>query len=221
MPGITDLWLFILAGLLLNLTPGPDMALIMARSAQRGWPGGAAAALGVGAGCLVHIAAATLGLSAILATSAAAFTIVKLAGAAYLVWIGIGMLRSSFRATPIPHHLPDEVRATRAPEATDLHTIFLQGMLTNALNPKVALFFLAFLPQFIAADAPSKALAFVILGLIFNINGTIWNLGVARAAAQAASALEAGGAMRMWIERALGAMFVALGARLAALERGS
>jgi threonine/homoserine/homoserine lactone efflux protein len=212
MPGITDLWLFVAAGLLLNVSPGPDMALVMARSAQLGARAGAAAALGIGAGCLVHIAAAALGLSAILATSATAFTLVKLAGAAYLIWVGVAMLR---------HPAAPAAGGPVADASTSLGAVFVQGLLTNLLNPKVALFFLAFLPQFIAADAPSKAMAFVTLGLIFNLTGTAWNLGVAWFAARVSSALGAGSVLRTWIDRALGAMFVGLGVRLAVLERGT
>jgi threonine/homoserine/homoserine lactone efflux protein len=170
MTGIHDLGLFVVAGLLLNVTPGADTLYIVGRSTVQGWKAGAVAALGIGAGCLVHTLAAALGLSAILATSANAFAIVKWIGAAYLVWLGIAMLRSRPAAA-----LPD---ARPAPPVA-LSRIFVQGLLTNVLNPKVALFFLAFLPQFIAADAPDKALAFVLLGLVFDVNGTLWNLFVA------------------------------------------
>jgi len=210
MIGIDNLWLFVAAGLLLNVTPGPDFALVMGRSLQMGVRGGIAAALGVGAGALVHILAAALGLSAVLATSATAFTIVKLAGAAYLVWIGARMLLS--RAAP-----GREEAATPAPAT--LRAVFLQGMLTNVLNPKVALFFLAFLPQFIAPDAPSKTAAFITLGLIFNTTGTLWNLAVAWLAARMSAVLGAGTSLRIGLDRVLGAMFVALGARLAVLQR--
>jgi threonine/homoserine/homoserine lactone efflux protein len=210
MLGITDLWLFVAAGLLLNITPGPDMAYIMGRSAQGGTRAGAVAALGISAGCFVHIAAAALGLSAVLATSAEAFFILKLVGAAYLVWVGISLLRHA------------DAAAANGPERAEwisLRGIFLQGFLTNALNPKVALFFLAFLPQFIAADAPSKPLAFVVLGLTFVAVGTVVCLAIAWSAARASSVLGAGSAARIWMERALGGLFVLLGVRLAFLQR--
>lgn len=212
MLGITDLWLFVVAGLLLNITPGPDMAYIIGRSAQLGARAGVAAAFGISAGCFVHIAAAALGLSAILATSAEAFFILKLIGAAYLVWVGISLLR---------HAGASAVGATNGKEAISLRGIFLQGFFTNALNPKVALFFLAFLPQFILADAPSKALAFVVLGLIFCATGTIVCLLIAWLAARASGALNAGSTARVWMERALGGLFVALGLRLAFLQRST
>jgi threonine/homoserine/homoserine lactone efflux protein len=140
--GVHDLPLFILAGLLLNITPGADLALIGARSAGHGFRSGAAAALGVGAGCFVHVAAAALGLSALIAGSATAFSLLRWLGAAYLVWLGIGLLRGSGTAAGASAPSPS-MSAWRS---------FVQGFLTNALNPKVALFFLAFLPQFIEAN---------------------------------------------------------------------
>lgn len=210
--GITDLWLFITAGLLLNLTPGPDMALIIARSGQYGVRAGVAAALGVAAGCLVHITAAALGLSAVLMTSALLFTLLKWIGGAYLVYLGLRMLWGSFQ--------PQEAVAAAAAEGrTSLAAVFYQGLLTNALNPKVAIFFLAFLPQFISADASSKVLTFVLLGLLFNLNSTVFNVLVAWLAGRV-SASPAFGRVRAWIERAIGVIFVALGARLAMADRG-
>jgi threonine/homoserine/homoserine lactone efflux protein len=210
MPGVHDLWLFILTGLLLNATPGPDIAYIVGRSAQMGVKGGVSAALGIGTGALVHTAAAAVGISAILMTSAVAFTALKWAGAPYLVYIGVRMLLTRQRHAS---------QTTTPPATAQLRTVFLQGMLTNVLNPKVALFFLAFLPQFISADAPSKVVAFVALGSLFNLTGTLWNLGVAWSAARIVSAGKGIGSIRIWLERALGAMFVVMGARLALVER--
>eukprot|EP01137_Pigoraptor_chileana_P011939 Opistho-2@63600 len=155
MFGIHDLTLFITAGLLLNIAPGPDSILIMARSATQGWRAGSAAALGIGAGTCVHVLAAALGLSALLATSAWAFTVVKWVGAAYLVYAGLSMLLARSK----PDRGADATEAA-APAPLPYGKIFAQGFLTNVLNPKVALFFLAFVPQFIAPDAPDKALAF-------------------------------------------------------------
>jgi threonine/homoserine/homoserine lactone efflux protein len=212
MIGITDLWLFVAAGLLLNITPGPDMAYIIGRSAQLGLRGGIVAALGITAGCFVHIASAALGLSAILATSAQAFFVLKMIGAAYLIWIGFSMLRQASRSG---------TEAGRDEAALTLRGVFLQGFLTNALNPKVALFFLAFLPQFIAVDAPSKAAAFLVLGLIFCATGTIVCLVVAWLAAGVSSAVKSGSTARVWIERTLGALFIGLGAKLALLQRAT
>jgi threonine/homoserine/homoserine lactone efflux protein len=205
MFGTHDLWLFVLSGLLLNVAPGPDTFYILGRTATQGWRGGAVAALGIGSGCFVHIFAAALGLSALLAASATAFAVLKWVGGAYLVWMGIAMLRSTSRALE-----PD----AQAPQLR-LRRVFAQGFATNALNPKVALFFLAFLPQFIAPDAPHKALAFVFLGCVFNFNATLWNLFVAWSAARIANRMKDSKAVRTWINRSIGGVFIYLGVRLA------
>jgi threonine/homoserine/homoserine lactone efflux protein len=204
MSGIHDLWLFVLAGLLLNITPGPDMALVMARSMRDGVRAGAVAALGVGAGAFVHIAAAAIGLSVILAQSALAFAVVKWLGVAYLVVSGVRLLLAR----------PAQAEAATPAAPAPLRMVFAQGFLTNALNPKVALFFLAFLPQFIDPVASDKAMAFVVLGLVFNINGTLVLLAVALAAARLA-ALPSFAVIRTRLDKVLGALFVGLGARLA------
>jgi threonine/homoserine/homoserine lactone efflux protein len=211
MLGIHELWLFIISGLLLNVTPGPDTAYIIGRSVQLGWRGGAAAALGISAGCLVHVFAAAIGLSALLAASSTAFTLVKWVGAAYLCFMGVKMLLSRPQAPA-----GDVVPATGA---IPLRQVLLQGSLTNVLNPKVALFFLAFLPQFVATDSPHKATAFLLLGLIFIFNGTLWCLGVAAFAARAAGRIRQSGRALAWINRALGGLFVYLGVRVAMLAR--
>ena len=210
MAGTQHLWLFIVSGLLLNITPGPDSLFIMARSASQGWRAGVVACWGVGSGVFVHVLAAALGLSALLAASAMAFTVVKMIGAAYLVWIGIGMLRARAKAATV---------ATVAPRTLSYASIWRQGFFTNALNPKVALFFLAFVPQFIAPDAPSKPLAVVVLGLIFDVNGMLWCHALALFTAFASHRLQVGAAAARWLNRAIGAMFVALGVRLALASR--
>jgi threonine/homoserine/homoserine lactone efflux protein len=210
MIGIHDLGLFVISGLLLNFTPGVDTLYIVGRSTTQGAKAGAMAALGIGAGCLVHTLAAALGLSAILATSASALAIVKWVGAAYLVWMGVTMLRARPTAA---------ARQARPALPASLGTVFAQGLLTNLANPKVALFFLAFLPQFIDADAPSKALAFVFLGLVFDVNGTLWNLLVAWSAASVGRRFAMNGIATIWFSRAVGSLFVYLGIRLALAER--
>jgi threonine/homoserine/homoserine lactone efflux protein len=204
MFGIHDLSLFILAGILLNITPGPDMLYVIGRSASQGQRAGFVAALGIGAGCVVHIAAAAIGLSALLLTSATAFIVLKVIGAAYLCYIGLSMLMT--KRTRLSSN------ETIAP--APLSNVFLQGFLTNALNPKVALFFLAFLPQFIRADADDKAVALLVLGTLFNITGTLWNIFVAWAAASASTHVH-NSAIVTLMNRSIGALFVALGLRLA------
>lgn len=206
MLGTHDLLLFVASGVLLNITPGPDMLYIIARSTAQGARAGAAAALGIGAGCFVHIAAAALGVSAVIAASAAAFTLLKVIGALYLIYVGMTLLRA---ARPSRTAIP---AATLAP--AHLRAIFVQGFLTNALNPKVALFFLALLPQFIDFDAPSKPLAFLFLGAIFNVNGTLWNLLVAWCAARFSVGFERTW-LAVWLHRCIGVVFIYLGVRIA------
>lgn len=210
MFGTQNLMLFVVSGLLLNITPGPDVLYIVGRSAAQGFRAGVWAALGIGIGCFVHIVAAALGLSAILATSAIAFTIVKWIGAAYLVYIGASMLLARRAALPAP--------ITALP-ATSPARIFWQGFLTNALNPKVALFFLAFVPQFIDAASPGKVMAFLFLGVVFNVNGTLWNVCVAWMSARLLGHLTAVSSVGLWLNRALGGLFVSLGVKLALSER--
>jgi threonine/homoserine/homoserine lactone efflux protein len=205
--GTHDLWLFVLSGLLLNITPGPDTLYILGRSSTQGWRAGAVAALGIGAGALMHICAAALGLSAILSASAAAFTTVKIIGAAYLVYVGVSLIRSKSSTQSPP------IASGNRP--TSMRGIFFQGFLTNVLNPKVALFFLAFLPQFVLSDAPSKPLAFLFLGAVFDFNGTIWNLLVAWSTARISSRLGASDQFKKWFNHCVGALFVFVGIRLA------
>jgi threonine/homoserine/homoserine lactone efflux protein len=212
MSGIHDLALFIAAGLLLNVTPGPDMAYIAARSAAGGFRDGAAATLGIIGGGVVHTMAAALGLSALLATSAAAFEVVKWCGAAYLLYLGVKLLAGSARARPA---LGGRPLLPPAPPAKILREAFV----INVFNPKVALFFLAFLPQFIAADAPAKAWSFVLLGALFNFNSLFVNLPVAWLAGRAGRGLRESARAARWLTGAVGALFVVLAARLATLER--
>jgi threonine/homoserine/homoserine lactone efflux protein len=207
MFGTHDLWLFVLSGLLLNITPGPDTLYIIGRSSTLGWRVGAVAALGIGAGTLMHICAAALGLSALLSASAAAFTAVKFAGAAYLLYVGITLIRSA-NAEPSPASGP-------APRAATLRGVFIQGFLTNVLNPKVALFFLAFLPQFVGSEATSKPLAFLFLGVVFDVNGTIWNLAIAWSAARLSRRLAPSAVFKRWFNRCIGGVFIFIGFRLA------
>jgi threonine/homoserine/homoserine lactone efflux protein len=212
MAGTQNLWLFIVSGLLLNIAPGPDSLYIMARSATQGWRAGFVACWGIGAGTCVHVVAAALGLSALLATSATAFTLVKIVGAAYLAWIGIGMLRQRGSGGTT-------VAVDTTPRTIRYRDIFRQGFLTNVLNPKVALFFLAFVPQFIAPDAASKPLAFIVLGAIFDINGMLWCHGLALFTAFASRRLNVGAAVGRWLNRTMGAVFLALGVKLALASR--
>jgi threonine/homoserine/homoserine lactone efflux protein len=205
MLGIHDYWLFVLSGILLNLTPGQDTFFILANSLGGGRRAGIAAALGIAAGTVVHTTAAALGLSAILATSATAFTVVKLLGAAYLIFIGLRALTSrSF--------LPADPTVERAGSA---YAAFQRGIVTNLLNPKVALFFLAFLPQFIDPGSERKVEAFLLLGGTFITTGLAWCLVLAVAAAEFRGLLIRRPGVGSVLSRVAGATFVALGLRLA------
>lgn len=207
MFGIHDLWLFIISGLLLNLMPGPDTLFIMTKSASQGWKAGVAASLGICSGVYVHIFAAAFGLSAVLATSATAFTVVKLVGAVYLIYLGWMTLRQKPQ-TNSDHPLPTPARQS-------LSTIYRQGFLTNALNPKVALFFLAFVPQFIAADSDNTVLAFIVLGTIFDVSSLIWCVSVALFTAFASERLHVSNQAKVWLNKVVGVLFIGLGIRLA------
>ena len=209
MPGIHDYGLFVLAGVLLNLTPGQDTFYILGASLAQGRRAGIASALGICSGCVVHTLAAAAGLSAILATSSTAFVVVKLAGAAYLVYLGIRYIVARDHGVAL---------SASAPSA-DGWKAFRQGVVTNVLNPKVALFFLAFLPQFIDQDSPDKIAAFIALGLTFVATGTAWCLFLALAAASVRRFFTGHPKAFTRLSQAAGAMFVVLGVRLAVAER--
>lgn len=215
MGGVENLGLFIAAGWLLNLTPGPDVLYIVTNSLRSGARAGIVAGLGITGGCFVHIFAAAAGVSALLATSAAAFTVLKWVGAAYLVWIGFRLLLSK-----APQVQPDLMALADAGQPRSLQAICLGGFWTNVLNPKVAIFFLAFVPQFIAPDADNKALAFVLLGVLFNLNAIPVNSGWALAAAWMARRDSVQRGMH-WLDRVAGALFIGFGLKLALSDNPS
>ena len=211
--GMDHLPFFILAGLLLNLTPGPDVLYIVTNALRSGARVGVVAALGITAGCFVHIFAAAVGVSALLAASSLAFGVLKWAGAAYLVYVGFRMLLAK-ADDGAPLVLMSGAENAKNAQKKSLKTVFYQGFYTNALNPKVALFFLAFVPQFIAPGASHKPLAFLLLGLLFNVNALMVNTAWALTAAWLAKRAGVIPGMH-WLERAAGLMFVGFGLRLA------
>lgn len=211
MLGTHDLALFAATVFVLNATPGVDMALTVGATLRGGWRQGVAVVLGINLGCVFHTVAAAFGLAALLAASAEAFTAVKLVGAAYLLYVAWGMARSGLRPAAAPSPAEASVPPTFARGVR-------QGFLTNALNPKVALFYLALLPQFIDADAPHKTGAFVFLGLWFVVQGGLFSLALVLLTALArrlparpgvGRALNLGGA----------GLFTLLAVRLALVER--
>ncbi len=209
MFGIHDFGLFLAAAILLNLTPGPDTVYILGRTIAQGREAGIASALGISLGSIFHTCAAALGLSAILATSAIAFGAIKLLGGAYLVFLGIKMILDRRKQLSLPSSF--RRRTTSA--------AFRQGILTNILNPKVALFFLAFLPQFIDPGSNAKIAAFISLGLSFVTTGTIWSLVLAWFASAFSKRLRTNETISQWLNRTAGALFVFLGVRLATVKQ--
>ncbi|GIL38732.1 LysE family translocator [Roseiterribacter gracilis] len=197
------LLLFIAAGLLLNLTPGPDMLYVIARTLGQGRAAGFASALGIGVGCFAHILAAAFGLTALLSAVPNAFDAVRLVGAAYLVWLGAKQIFAR-----------SDGAAAEAPQISSLGRIFRQGVITNVLNPKVALFFLAFLPQFVDPARGDAALQFLALGALFDVNGMLVLAAVVLAASRLRGLFQVGRARQM-LERMMGAAFIGLGIRLA------
>jgi threonine/homoserine/homoserine lactone efflux protein len=204
---LQQLPLFMTAVLVLNATPGVDLLLTVTRSAQGGVRAGAMAALGIAAGCALHALAAAFGLAALLAWSSAAFTAIKWAGAAYLVWLGIGMLRDAWHGAA-PQRMAGS--AAHVPALAD----FRRGLLTNLLNPKVALFMLAFLPQFIPAQLSDKLPAFLLLGALFVLQGLLFLLAVVLLTARLARVQALAGSGR-WLQTLGGLLFFALAVRLA------
>ncbi|WP_036479732.1 LysE family translocator [Myxosarcina sp. GI1] len=206
MFGTQDLSVFLLAAISLSLLPGSDTIYIITRSIGQGRKAGVASVLGISTGLLLHTSAATFGLSAILATSVIAFNIVKLIGATYLVYLGIQMFfnNSSQETTDI----------TKTKEA-NLSTIYRQGILTNVFNPKVALFFLALLPQFVDPANSHKAFSFFFLGCMFITTSTTWSMFVALLAAKASSIVRSKTRFMDFAKRVTGVIFIGMGIKLA------
>ena len=209
MFGIHHFGLFLAAAILLNLTPGPDNVYILGRSIAQGPEAGIASALGISVGTIFHTCAAALGLSAILLSSATAFGFIKLLGGAYLIFLGAKMIIDRSKPSGRPLHFRRYSNAAA----------FRQGILTNVLNPKVALFFLAFLPQFIDPASGTKVFAFLFLGLTFVTTGTIWCLILAWFASAFSKRLRTNQTVAQWLNRTTGALFVFLGVHLATVKR--
>ncbi len=202
--------LFALASLMLNITPGNDMIFVATHSTSHGIRAGMMAALGIALGCVVHIIAAVLGISAIIAQSAVLFDVIKYLGAAYLIYIGIKAIVSKTQSF--------DISSDKAPVSDGV--ILKQGIFTNVLNPKVALFFLAFLPQFINTQNQSIGLQILLLGLWFNISGTIVNFGVAWAFGKAGNFLKQYPAFSFWQNKITGGILILLGLKVAFLKHG-
>jgi threonine/homoserine/homoserine lactone efflux protein len=208
LPGPAEAAVFATAVFVLNATPGVDFLLTVTRTLQGGVRAGVAAALGINAGCVVHALAAAFGLAALLALHPGAFQFIQWSGAAYLVWLGVGMLRQALRSGAGPVAASPGA-AERKPGWTDFRT----GLLTNVLNPKVALFFLAFLPQFVPAGSPDKTASVLLLGAWFVVQGFVFLMALVAVAARL-SRLQASDAARRWLNGLGGLVFIALAVRV-------
>jgi len=214
--GIVQPGLFCAAVLLLNLTPGPDTAFIVGQSIAHGRRAGMMSVLGISAGCVAHTLALALGLSALLAASSGAFTVIRIAGALYLAFLGTRMIVATFVRPPAASGVAVRPAATVRRSAT---RTFVQGFVTNILNPKVVLFFLSFFPQFVSAGSESKGQAFVVLGAMLVAISTVYNGLVAWLAGSITHRMHGVPRVRRWLERSVGVAFIALGARLVFAER--
>ena len=198
--------LFVLAALALVLAPGPDMLYMLGRCVGQGRRAGILSALWFSLGGLVHITVAVLGLSTILAASATAFTVIKWVGAAYLVYLGLSTLWRRPASPAFDAHAAG-VRG---------RTILWQAFLSDVLNPKVALFFLALLPQFVERDAPHPALQILFLGLTVSVIALPTNLLIVCCADRITGSLRRNASVSLWLRKGLGVLFIALGLRIAA-----
>jgi threonine/homoserine/homoserine lactone efflux protein len=200
-----DFIIFAFATLMLNLTPGNDMIYVASRSTGQGVKAGIVSALGVMAGCMVHIIGSVAGLSAIIASSATAFDILKYTGAAYLIYLGI---RSWIGSKKSPFQIKEKV------ELQSYRKIFVQGLITNVLNPKVALFFLAFLPQFMDKYSSHPQWRILFLGIWFDFSGTVVNIAVAILFGRMGNSLATKPGFVRMQERVSGLVLIALGIKV-------
>jgi RhtB (resistance to homoserine/threonine) family protein len=214
MLGITHFGFFLVAVFLLNVTPGPDTAYIVGRSVAQGRGAGLVSALGISAGCCVHTLACAFGLTALLAASATAFTVIKIVGAIYLVYLGVRLVFAKEEARP-----PEGAAATATTTARPLRQLFLSGFCTNVLNPKVVLFFVSFFPQFVSTESAHKALAFLTLGAVFVVMSMVWNSFVAWIAGSVTKRFSGKPGVKKWLDRTVGSAFVGLGLKLATATR--
>lgn len=212
MFGIENYLGFVMAAILLNLTPGSDSMYIITRSISQGSQAGFYSVLGIISGILVHTLFAALGLSIILANSPLAFMIVKYIGAGYLCYLGVKILMSKQQPL-LASNLTDKQKTATARPLDRWH-IYKQGVLTNTFNPKVALFFLAFFPQFIDASYTYSMVSFIILGLTFAVTGFIWCLCLALLASKFSENLRKNPAIEVLLNRISGAVFIGLGIKL-------
>lgn len=204
--GIINFEAFLFASILLNLTPGADTMYILGRSISQGKKAGLLSAFGIGVGTLIHCLFAVLGLSIIIAKSALAFQIVKYIGAAYLIFLGLKMITAKNK---------NDFNLSSDLVTVSHKKIFFSGILTNVLNPKVALFFLAFLPQFVNPKNIESPIPFLVLGLTFVTTGTLWCIALAFFSSKLSSKFRENYKMKVWLDKITGSLFIVLGIKLA------
>ncbi|MEH0022058.1 MAG: LysE family translocator [Desulfobacter sp.] len=208
MFGIENYPGFVAAAIILNLTPGADTFYVLTRCVAQGRQAGIVSVAGIMSGCVFHVLCAAFGLSVILSTSAMMFNLVKWAGAFYLIYLGIKTFTDKSAAFDA-HDL--------AFSSKNLAGIYKQGIITNVLNPKVALFFLSFLPQFIAPDQVTGPLPFLVLGATFLVTGTIWLMILAGTAALMTRTLRNNRSIGLILQKISGIIFIGFGLKLAFL----
>ena len=208
MLGTHNLPLFVLTAITLSLLPGPSTLYILGRSVSQGRRAGMLSVLGIGTGTLCHTVAVAFGLSALLAASHPAFLLLKYAGAAYLIYLGIQTLRRPAMGAALPTNVP-RVRE---------RTIYAQGWLTQVLNPKVSLFFVALLPQFVALQAVHSPIPFLFLGILFVLMDTVWFLTVATGSARLTYWLRRSARFQQGMKWASGLLYIGLGLNLLRLR---
>jgi RhtB (resistance to homoserine/threonine) family protein len=210
MGSLEQFLVFFAAAVLLNVSPGADHVFILTRTVAQGRLAGFLSSWGVCTGAMIHVLAAALGISAILAASATAFTVVKLAGAAYLIWLGIRSLRSK--------GLAFAPASGAAPRASGW-TIYRQGVIVDLLNPKVAIFFMAFLPQFVDPALGHTAGQMIALGAVVIVVGLVWETFLIFGAGALSQRLRTQPALARWVNRVSGVTFIGLGIKLAVERR--
>lgn len=208
MWGIEHYWIFVLSSILLNITPGSDTIYILSRSIFQGKKAGIMSVYGIVSGSLVHTLLAGLGLSLILMQSALAFNIVKWIGAAYLIWLGVRSIMARQENNP----------SMQAVESQSNRKVYLQGMMTNVLNPKVALFYLAFIPQFVSPEQTYGAIPFILLGLTFSTTGILWCMLLVLFSSKMAQRLQSS-RISTYMNKITGGIFILLGLNLLRTSR--
>ena len=210
MYGINNYIVFVLSGILLNLTPGNDTIYILTQSITQGRKAGIYSVLGISSGALTHTVLASLGLSVVLSKSIVLFNIIKFAGAGYLIYLGVKAFQSKAASFRRPVSVGSDV---------DCRKVYTQGYLTNLFNPKVMLFFLSFMPQFINSNTGNNPIPFLILGCTFLTTGTVWCMVLAFAASALTNMLRKSPLIGSIMQKLCGTVFIGLGMKIALDKR--